>query len=653
MARNRIIYQSQALYVGEKSDATANKELHRVQDVSFNVDVPRVDINEFGQLSQLSREITEPPTVSLDFSYYLTNGVNEERLGFSMNETTSTPKTAASLASSISRIIETANEVDELNYYVVTKPEGKDAHENANTSSDGVIAIGNGFVTSYSVEAAVGDYPTASVSVEAANLAFGDYDTVKNPAINEVTGDKEEDAKVVLPKSTNALVGDLDGLTALRSGDITVEFFDSVGAAEGGLKAGGAILPGQDAVDGQSVHVQNFSVETPLARTPLNKIGNFFPFSREIDFPITGTFSMTANLADIQAGSIYDMICGEDKKYCAITFKDKCSTSLGDGGTAFQIVVRGATLDSQNFGHTLGDMQTVDLTFSVPLGANDSSGDGIFFCGAGVTAVGGWLTARAVGTGNSVAGTNLPHGDGEGAMVGAITGSGQEITTATYQGGVSNVLAPDVDGELAGSGARVAVVEDGTTAGDVGSLALTKPGVGYVAADIIQVLGGEKSDGTGAVAHDIQITDGGGATTSYANGEILTLSGGSTAAKLKVISNNGGVITKVSISGTDHGEGYSVGDELTNTSTTGSGADDAKFKVTTVFGGGTFPAPAQDTSFAMISITGNGSGGRCELSAADGGTPTLVDQGSGFRLGDLFTIANGNTFVGEVLTVED
>lgn len=397
MARNRIIYQSQALYAGNLTgagNASHAKEIHRVQDISFNVDVPRVDINEFGQLSQLSREITEPPTVGLDFSYYLTNGANESRMGFTVNSTT-TSKTESGWDSSIKDIIATSGGKDEFNYYIITKPEGQDAHGDANSSTsgdvDGLIAIGNGFITSYSLEAAVGDYPTASVSVEAANLSFGDYNSVKNPAINEATGAlKEANVNVALPQSSNALGSNeaLEGLTALRSGDITVEFFTDNGGAETGLSSGGAILPGQtESTDGTAIHIQNFSVEVPLARTPLNRIGNFFPFSREIDFPITGSFSISANLADLQAGSVFDMICGEEAKNALITFKDKCDSS-GAGDTTFQVLVKGATLDSQNFGHSLGDNQSVDLTFSVPLGANKSSGNGIFFGGSSVASGG-------------------------------------------------------------------------------------------------------------------------------------------------------------------------------------------------------------------------------------------------------------------------
>jgi len=108
MATDRIIYQSESLFVskidgsGDVTSGTAAKnidvgdisEVNRVQDMSYNMEVTRTDINEFGQLAALSREVTEPPTVTLDFSYYLTNGTQEESLGFKLNKGNTFPVTS-------------------------------------------------------------------------------------------------------------------------------------------------------------------------------------------------------------------------------------------------------------------------------------------------------------------------------------------------------------------------------------------------------------------------------------------------------------------------------------------------------------------------------------------------------------------------------
>ena len=96
MATDRVIYQSESLYTSKLKGTGASdliddgdlKEINRVQDMSYNLEVSRTDVNEFGQLAALSREVTEPPTVGLDFSYYLTDGTQEQDLGFNINSDT-------------------------------------------------------------------------------------------------------------------------------------------------------------------------------------------------------------------------------------------------------------------------------------------------------------------------------------------------------------------------------------------------------------------------------------------------------------------------------------------------------------------------------------------------------------------------------------
>ena len=81
MARNRVIYQSEALYASEsvKSRHTGvHAELCRVQSANYNFNITRQDVNQYGQLGQIERVIVEVPTVSLDFDYLL-NGVDNEK----------------------------------------------------------------------------------------------------------------------------------------------------------------------------------------------------------------------------------------------------------------------------------------------------------------------------------------------------------------------------------------------------------------------------------------------------------------------------------------------------------------------------------------------------------------------------------------------
>ena len=80
MARNRVIYQSEALYTSKDASSRLtgdHRQLHRVQSANFNYTINRQDINQFGELARIDSVVLDPPTVSTDFSYYLTDGMNE------------------------------------------------------------------------------------------------------------------------------------------------------------------------------------------------------------------------------------------------------------------------------------------------------------------------------------------------------------------------------------------------------------------------------------------------------------------------------------------------------------------------------------------------------------------------------------------------
>ena len=74
MARKRVIYQSEALYVWPTGHNASATQLHRVQSANYSFDIARTDINQFGNLARIDNLIMESPTVSLDFTYYPTSG---------------------------------------------------------------------------------------------------------------------------------------------------------------------------------------------------------------------------------------------------------------------------------------------------------------------------------------------------------------------------------------------------------------------------------------------------------------------------------------------------------------------------------------------------------------------------------------------------
>lgn len=395
MAIDRIIYQSESLFVsGKKTNGTGNNitnadisEIQRVQDMSYNLEVTRTDINEFGQLAALSREVTEPPTVALDFSYFLTDTSQEGRLGFNVNESKTFP--VASADPMTKNILNATANKDELNYYIVTVPEGEDVHGQnpVNAGDHGVIGIGNGFISSYGVTAAVGELATATVSVEASNILFKNdiSSAFDNPAIDidSATGAKmtnKVDFSSVTSSDGNHQINSNE-IFAIRPGDITIDFdangyFTST-ASQGDLNVGGALLPGAGKTAPTSktaVHVQSVSLDIPLSRTALTRLGNHFPFARKTDFPVNMTLSATALMTDFTDGSLDQLICNaEQKRDIALVMKDRCGT-----GQAMTYVMRNAILDTQAFTASIGDNKTVDLTFSAQVGGANDTDNGIF-----------------------------------------------------------------------------------------------------------------------------------------------------------------------------------------------------------------------------------------------------------------------------------
>ena len=417
-SRNRILYQSEALYAGVSTGqhgvAYLATQLNRVQDISHDLDINRTDIFEFGQLAPIARQVVDAPVVSLDFSYLLADGANERKMGLNLADTANaTAWTNGTWGNAISGILDNAGK-KERNYYVVTTreyldvnaPAGGDAPVGGNCT---VVGFGNGALSNYVVNAAVGDLPTANVSVEAYNCRFVKAGAVNNavapqtawisgfaPTVNKVTSTGLNDVFVLPSGST----GDLE-VFSLRPGDITVAFDSGVSSlqnqadAANNLQIGGAILPtgdpdGASTTDGETpIQLQNFSIELPLARTPLNRIGTTFPYDRAVDFPLDMTFNMSAFLADVSEGQLVDLMCeSQDTRDVTINCKFPCGRKdsiATNQDTNMEFKIKNVYLQSQNFGATIGDNKTVDLSFTAQFGGVSDTSNGLFISGIDAT----------------------------------------------------------------------------------------------------------------------------------------------------------------------------------------------------------------------------------------------------------------------------
>jgi len=376
MARKRVIYQSEALFSATTGSSSAAKfaQIHRVQDISHSVEVARTDVNEFGRLAALSREVIEVPTVSCDFSYYVIDGHNEAS-GLGLTVEGFGPTTAVNC---LSGIMAEGGGVAEKNYYILTVPEGDDAtqanaYTAAQSAKNGVIGVGNGFVTSYGFSASVGEIPSASVSVEASNLRFDEKSSgIPNPGIDPSDGTALA-GTVDVPNSTT---GDLQAF-AIRPGDIAVSFGSEA------LTQGGAILPGMGNGTSGTACLQSVSIDLPMSRTPLQCMGSVFPKSRELDLPISVTLTANANVADITSGDLTSLLCDPaQERDITVTMRSQCGDKANNDDSLMIFTLKGATLDSQSMSSSIGDNKSVDLTFSAQVGGPQDTTNGLFISGS-------------------------------------------------------------------------------------------------------------------------------------------------------------------------------------------------------------------------------------------------------------------------------
>ena len=162
MARNRVIYQSDALFVSQDVESRASGEhaqLRRVQSANYSFNIARQDVNQFGQLARLDSIVLEAPTVSFDMSYFLGDGFNEQALGFANGANFDKGFISGQIESTSGR-----------NFYILTAPEGVDSNFNTAGTAYSTVGIGNAFLTDYSLEASVGAIPVVSCSFEGSNL---------------------------------------------------------------------------------------------------------------------------------------------------------------------------------------------------------------------------------------------------------------------------------------------------------------------------------------------------------------------------------------------------------------------------------------------------------------------------------------------------
>jgi hypothetical protein len=359
MPRNRVIYQSEGLYVSKEATSTGSGQhyqLDRVQSANYNFNIARQDVNQFGELARIDSIVLESPTVSLDFSYYLTDGANESALGFYVSTGS---QTASQFPSG--QLTDGSGQ----NFYIVTTSEGSDLNSESTLSGKSVIGVGNAYLTDYTVDLSVGNIPTVSVSMEGSNMnafTLGSGNTGSIASIDQANGTALT-SSIALAKPDSQTGASI--VNALRPGDVTISFGNFEGTGVGG------------ATNLTNLHLQSASLSLPLGRTPIEKLGSRFAFVRTVDFPITATLTVNGVQSETSQGSLVDLVEANPKQDITITVNKP-----GTATPAVKYTVKRAQLDSLGLSSSIGANKTVDLTFTTQIGGANDTSNGIQMSGS-------------------------------------------------------------------------------------------------------------------------------------------------------------------------------------------------------------------------------------------------------------------------------
>ena len=384
MQKKRVIYQVEGVYAGPTpatgkhfesatygvtpDDGTAYvganliSGLFRVQSANYGFNIARTDVNQYGELAAIDRIVLEQPTVNLELTYLLANVQNEKTLGLTITNDSIGPTSA--IAGLLTKT------TDEKNYFIVTAAEGNDlvGESVTETYTNPVIGIGNAFFSSYQFQASVGNFPTATVRLEALNIDFlGSGTGVPIPAVFPTDGTKVQGWWFRIPQLTENPGGQTinqsnNSLSVLRPGDVNL-FLDNFTNVEGG----------PDVTD---LKVQSVTVGFDLNRESLQKLGSKYAYSKEPRFPVNATLSVNALIGDAVSGSLARAISANTtfNPYVNIYAPGTTTVVAGFG-------LRGAKLDSQQYTSSIGPNKAVTLNFTSQVGGPQDTARGIFISG--------------------------------------------------------------------------------------------------------------------------------------------------------------------------------------------------------------------------------------------------------------------------------
>ena len=434
MARIRNIYQVQNLYIGPApatgytfvsnlgifnddysnftEGITSNNynlvfPINRVQTASWSVNTNKTNILELGKRGTVKQAFIEPITVDLTFDYISMGVVNEHHMGFYTNYTIPAGAnvgqalytdnySVCSIQGFVTRDLTPGeNEIhypqsyrDKRNLFVLVGAEGQDvntssykfAHPKAQTSY--TIGFGNAYITDYRARAAIGEFPTCSVTYLAENFkVYSSGSGCLVPALESKGRSGILDKHFNLPSSYQN-----ETTSALLPGDITINI-TAYPEVTGILVVYGTGYTGiayPDLYDlgfkYSDIKIQSYDIDLPLNREPLSALGYKLPIDRQITFPVFTDLGFSFIVGDLQTGSVENLTNKNLDYNIVIKLKNPTNAASNSQKVAVQYDFKGAKFESINYTNQIGGQETASLLYKTEIDP-DNLTKGFFISG--------------------------------------------------------------------------------------------------------------------------------------------------------------------------------------------------------------------------------------------------------------------------------
>ncbi len=324
--------------------------LERIQSFSYNFNVNRTPVFEYGQFDALTRVITSPPTVTADTSWIVADLANEKNLGFYVSGDQSCIKDFLNQTK------------DSRNLFLAQAPDGTDeiGYNNGSNQSQ-VTQINNAVIASWSTQAAVGGLPTTSVNWSAFNWSSNTGSSGQLvTAIDTSTSAEVSNILYTIPVFTTGLQG---AYAAIRPSDIELVFANpSIGYSA------------------TSLHPQSYNLSFSLNRQTLTELSSLYPYLIAIGPGVTLTATFEFNYGDLTTGDLNGLQCNDPGSQFYVNLYNPTCPPFSQIAAQYKVV--GAQIDTQGIQSNVSNAaSTLSLTYSVLLGAGGASTNGFFMSG--------------------------------------------------------------------------------------------------------------------------------------------------------------------------------------------------------------------------------------------------------------------------------